>query len=581
MIDKPEFDEEIKKAENPYEYFIDANEKFRDQKVDEADIKIFSQKFKIIKSEGCLPDPDMMKRFAYYASLSSYDMLYCDDDVLKNGERTDPFIKPEYAPENIEAWGPFFGTMAVRTYIDTDTDEWFRHFKPERVKHIPEILCHYINERPECTGLAESMIPDDFDIDATSLSVIILSKDHPELIEKCIRSLLNAYCPNDTEVIVIDNGSTMANRAVYRKLAAEYSFGYFVQTSEFNYSALCNYGAGMASGEYLLFLNDDIVMPPESSGFIRKLLYYAERRHAGAVGMKLLYPEGVQIQHCGITILKSGPSHKLCGYPDDQSFYHGINKRNVNFLAVTGACLCIRKALFEKAGGFDEALPVSYNDVELCIRLYRMGFYNICVNDTFLIHHESATRRNDLTDVEAYVKMREYRRYLYDKHADVLNFGDPFYSENLTQTGLDYALNTPEYWEISGVKGDPMLYEFNEVSSGGNLKYNIDNAGYRISDAYLNEDFFEISGWVFLDKKDVRKYEPAILMTLGEKRVIYEADRVYRRDLKSVFPRQKNACMAGFYSRISRHGLEREGLTGSLHIEPVVIDKKGRVYIGA
>ena len=580
MINKPDFDEEIKKSEDPYEYFIDANEKYREEKVDEADIRIFSQKFKIIKSDYCLPDPDMMKRFALYASRGSYDMLYCDDDVLKNGERTDPFFKPEYAPENIEAWGQFFGTMAVRTYIDTDTDGWFRRFKPERVKHIPEILCHYISERPAFTPMEESNIPDDFDIDATSLSVIILSKDHPELLEKCIKSLLNAYCPNDTEVIVIDNGSTMANRAIYRKLASDYSFGYFAQTWEFNFSALCNYGVSMASGEYLLFLNDDIEMPPESSDFIKKLIRYAERKHAGAVGMKLLYPEGVKIQHCGITILKSGPSHKLCGYPDDQSYYQGINKRNVDFLAVTGACMCIRKILFERAGGFDEALPVAYNDVDLCVRLYKMGLYNICVNDTFLIHHESATRRNDLTEVDAYVRMREYRNYLYEKHPDVLGKGDPFYSENLTQTGLDYSLNMPEYWEISGIKDDPLLYEFNELRAGGTLRYNIDNVGYRISDAYLNEDFFEVSGWVFLDKKDVRKYEPAILVSMENKKVIYEADRVYRKDLKSVFPKQRNACMAGFYSRISHRGLEREGFAGDLHIEPVVIDKKGRVYVG-
>jgi hypothetical protein len=176
---------EIKKAEHPYEYYTDEMEGFRGKKEDPHLIKDFLSRFRLLKKEDAITDPDTVMRFAKYASEGSYDMLYCDDDVLKDGSRTDPFFQPEFAPENAESYGMLFGMCAVRSYIDVDSDGWYKRLKPERVRHIPEVLCHYMEKRPEPETGPDTGYSDDLNINGCSLSVIILSKDHPELLEKC------------------------------------------------------------------------------------------------------------------------------------------------------------------------------------------------------------------------------------------------------------------------------------------------------------------------------------------------------------------------------------------------------------
>jgi len=578
-----DIDKEIKKAENPYEFFTEEMENYRGQREDPALVKDFLSRYRIFKNEDAITDPDTLMRFAQYASEGSYDMLYCDDDVLKDGSRIDPFFKPGYSPENVLSFGRFFGLCAVRNYIDVGLDHWYLKLDPKRVRHIPEVLCHYLGKRPELKPVKEDIFSGDFDFRIRSLSIIILSKDHPRLLEKCVRGLSSAELPDHTELIVVDNGSSPENRAAYRKILKPYNADYLCNNSEFNYSALNNYGEKRAMGDYLLFLNDDIEIPEKSGGFIKMLMQAASRRHAGAVGMKLLYPDGKTIQHCGVTLLKSGPSHKLCGFSDEEPHYFGVNEKTINVLAVTGACLCIKRRLFEEAGGFDENLPVAYNDVELCVRLYERGLYNICINNMFLIHHESASRKDDTRDPESYLRMKGARDYFYEKHRNSLYYGDPFYHSCLTFTGLDYTLNVPLFWEESGIREEPLFDGRNRprlVKAGEGLKYNIDSADYRLSDAYLNEDFFEISGWIFFEKQDVKKYEPGVMISLGENRAVYRADRVYRKDVRKAFPKQKRACMAGFYVRVSRNSLDREGLVGDLNITPVLMGKNGRVYIG-
>jgi hypothetical protein len=179
--------------------------------------------------------------------------------------------------------------------------------------------------------------------------------------------------------------------------------------------------------------------------------------------------------------------------------------------------------------------------------------------------------------------MREYRDYFYERHREILSGGDPFYNRNLTKTGLSYEVDVPLFWEESGVKNDPVLGSqdvLKIINAKEDLRYNIDSAGYRLSDAYLNEDFFEVSGWVFLKNRDVKKYTPGVMISQPGKMVIYAADRVYRGDVKKAFPKQKNACMSGFYTRIAQNSLYREGMNGDLNIAPVLISGNGKVYIG-
>ena len=148
----------------------------------------------------------------------------------------------------------------------------------------------------------------------------------------------------------------------------ELAIQYIYQESEFNFSAMCNLGAKAAKGEYLLFLNDDMeVIEPN---WMKRMLGQAACTHTGAVGAKLYYPgereqAAYRIQHAGITNMGIGPAHKLAGMEDTGNLYHGRNLLTYNMLAVTAACLMVKKELFLKAGGFDEEFAVAYNDVEI------------------------------------------------------------------------------------------------------------------------------------------------------------------------------------------------------------------------
>ena len=156
----------------------------------------------------------------------------------------------------------------------------------------------------------------------------------------------------------MDNGSDSDNRTKISHLIASFSessgrhFDYIYHREDFNFSAMCNRGAGAASGELLLFLNDDVQVIEEN--WMKIMAGTAMQEKSGAVGAKLWYPDDMKIQHAGITNLTIGPAHKLIGFPDTRIYYYGAAALPCNMSAVTGACLMIRKSVFEEAGRFDE-----------------------------------------------------------------------------------------------------------------------------------------------------------------------------------------------------------------------------------
>ncbi|MBO4373678.1 MAG: glycosyltransferase [Lachnospiraceae bacterium] len=569
---------QIQKAERPYEYWLLHNEEWRGERKDYSLEKDFLSRFTIYRPRNTVNDPDCAARFSYYEEQGDYDFIYCDDDVLKDGVRTDPFFRPEYGPETFESFRDVPGLFAVRKdIVDEYGDDFMKYIDQRKILHIPEVLCHFVKFRPfietdeESRGLKEEC--------EEPVSIVILSKDHPEFLQRCVDSILASEPPKGLEIITVDNGSSPENRKLYRKLQKERKIDYITNPCEFNFSELCNLGARRATGNYLIFLNDDIEIPRVSKHFIQRLTGQAKKDHAGAVGMKLLYPESRKIQHCGISLQKSGPSHILCGYPDEEEYYFGFSRKTVNVTAVTGACLCVRRELFDRVNGFDEKLPLAYNDVDLCIRLMNRGFINICINDMYLYHLESATRKNDMHDREAYVKLKEYREYFAARHRDFMAKKDPYQNINITDTGADLKVDVKQDWEESGVELEAQENIGRIVHVKRGLLYGKDSTTYRISDEYLNEDYFEASGWIFFKRKKISDYMPAILVSSGEKRVLFDASRTFRKDVEKVFPRKKDACMSGFYTRVSRKVLELEGFSGHIDVTPVLRDRKGRVYV--
>jgi GT2 family glycosyltransferase len=319
------------------------------------------------------------------------------------------------------------------------------------ILHIPRILFHCDREEDQKRWLCyEEHSAEEHT--ARSLSVIIPSKDNPDLLEKCIRSVLNTASELQYEIVVVDNGSAAAEKrrieALLERLRQSGMPGlgqlyYLYEPMEFNFSRMCNLGAERASGELLLFLNDDVELAaPES---LRSMVRLAARPYTGAVGLKLLYPDDKaqgRIQHAGIVNLPMGPVHKLQFGRDEQVYYFGWNRGRHNALAVTAACLVVEKRKFQEVGGFDEALAVAFNDVDLCFRLYEQGYENVCECDSYAFHDESYSRGAD-ESAEKLARLLAERRKLYERHPS-LEGKDPYYSIYLNRQELDTCIR-PAY----------------------------------------------------------------------------------------------------------------------------------------
>ena len=207
----------------------------------------------------------------------------------------------------------------------------------------------------------------------------------------------------------------------------------------FNYSAVNNLGVREASGDYILLLNNDTEVI--SVNWMEELLMYAQREDVGAVGAKLYYPDKT-IQHAGVVIGLG--AHRTAGHTHykqarENLGYMGRLCYAQNVSAVTGACLLVRRELFEKAGGLEEEFAVSLNDVDFCLKLRQMGYLNVFTPFAELYHYESASRGLDDQGEKAQRYNRESEKFR-KKWKDVLEKGDPYYNPNFSLDRSDYSV---------------------------------------------------------------------------------------------------------------------------------------------
>lgn len=424
--------------------------------------------------------PDALYEFALKLNENpELDFIYSDEDkITEDGKiRHMPFFKPDWSPDLFLSMmytnhlGVYRASIVreiggLRTAYNgsQDYDMTLRFLEKtdnHRVGHISRVLYHW-RERKESVAFA--MASKNYAAEAAILakedyfrrnhirarmelveemsqaypvydtapdplvSIIIPSKDHPEIVMNCISSLEKFTEYRNYELIVVDNGSSDATRMVLEGWLPDHRAKYLYEKYDFNFSKMCNLGAEAASGEYLLFLNDDI--ETFDAGWLSRMLGQAMQKHTGAVGAKLFYPETVKIQHAGIVNGDQGPVHNFFRTEDSDCEYFGWNRIVVNCSAVTGACLMVSKAKFNEAGRFDEKLAVAYNDVDLCFRLMEKGYYNVLRNDAVLYHCESLSRGSDAADVDKHSRMMRELERLYARHPN-LRFRDPFLNENL------------------------------------------------------------------------------------------------------------------------------------------------------
>ncbi|MCR5000594.1 MAG: glycosyltransferase [Lachnospiraceae bacterium] len=444
--------------------------------------------------------------------------------------------------------------------------------------------------------------------DELDLSVIIPSKDNSDILINCLESIKSCFKDRfgkKLEIIVVDNGSGSAQGLKIEDYLKEYNreipVKYIYKEMDFNYSLMCNIGAGKASNRCLLFLNDDIELIDENT--LERMYACACLDHVGAVGAKLYYPQGNIIQHTGITVsLDCGPTHKLSSFTDDKPYYYGRNVFNQNVLALTGACLCVDREKYFKYGGFNDKMKVGYNDVELCVRLYEAGLVNVVLNECILFHHESLSRGADHKDDAKYARLKEERAMLYDLHPWIREKGDPYYSVNLIPDNLDYTVNVVADHEKrssrSSVIDDPGIssriiklmdrddgtvrYDKtgNRIYKGSRrLHFNIERTDTFRGIMKDEEDYFLIEGWATLTGRDNALYDTYLaLVDEDDGCLIFDTFRKNREDVAVVFVNEKNLFLTGFKCKIPVKLLGRDtryrlamikvsGLTGRKYIK--------------
>ena len=274
------------------------------------------------------------------------------------------------------------------------------------------------------------------------ISVVIANKDHRKDLERCITSIMEKSTYENYEIVVVENGSGEPEIFEYYESLKERENIRVVSFDcggSFNYSAVNNFGVENARGDYILLLNNDTQVI--TVNWMEELLMYAQREDVGAVGAKLYY-ENKTIQHAGV-VLGLG-AHRTAGHS-----HYGQHRENLGYMgrlcyaqnvsAVTGACLLVKKKLFEEAGGLDTGFAISLNDVDFCLKLRQMGLLNVFTPFAELYHFESISRGLDDQGEKAARYNSESERFR-EKWKEILEKGDPYYNPNFSLDRSDFAL---------------------------------------------------------------------------------------------------------------------------------------------
>lgn len=298
------------------------------------------------------------------------------------------------------------------------------------------------------------------DSDKPLVSVIIPTKDNLKLLKACIESIETISSYKNYEIIIVDNGSKKEETKKYLNSLKHKILTY---DKPFNFSRINNFAVANAQGEYIIFLNDDTSVI--SQDWIENMLEHSVKPTVGAVGALLFYPNDT-IQHAGVLIGVGGITiHAFEGIPRNDQGYKGFVQAIRECSAITGACLMIKKRLFEQVGGFDEKFAYSFNDVDLCLRLREKGYSIIYTPHAQLYHHGTASR--------PYTEDNEETRYFVKRWHDVILKGDPYYDQNLSRirpfepkTGDEKLMLTDTHlFEESGQGFSKRLGKYIEVSN--------------------------------------------------------------------------------------------------------------------
>ncbi len=409
------------------------------------------------------------------------DFLYSDEDTIsESGSRSDPHFKPDWSPDTLRSHN-YIGRLVVLRRMLVDLAGRFRrgfeepgHYdlllraseKAGRIVHVPRVLYHARQAGSE----AAANKPEHVDAGARALaehlcrvrlegevvkgpvwgvyqvryalacqpkvSVIIPSKDHVADLSRCVESLASSSYAN-LEILIVENHSQHPETfAHYDRLQKQANVRVLTWKEPFNYSAVNNFAARQATGEVLLFLNNDT--QAINRDWLERMLEYAQRADVGAVGAKLYYPDDT-VQHAGAIVGLVRGVHYQRRAPRSAPGYQRRLVVAQNLSAVTGACLMTRKSVFAEVGGFDENFLMLYNDLDLCLKIREKGYLIVWTPYAELYHYELVTRGPSDTPERLAHNYYEHLLFMW-KWGPMLDRGDPYYNPNLTRDGEDCRL---------------------------------------------------------------------------------------------------------------------------------------------
>jgi len=404
------------------------------------------------------------------------DIFYSDQDKIDSTQRrSEPFFKPNWSPTFFRGVMYLGHLLVARRNLIQEIGgcdggfDGVQDFElalrlsehTARIEHIPRVLYHWraIPGSVAADGAAKSNIDrlqelavqshlDRLGIAATAhggqsghrvqiipkprkfypkISILIPTRDHPELIGRCLKTIFEKTSYPNFEVLIGDN-ETRNPQAL--KLFETFPVRRIPLAGGFHFSRFNNTLAAEASGEYLMLLNNDteIVQPD----WLQHLLLYAEDENVGAAGALLTYADGT-VQHAGIILGPRGTAdHVMRGFPGDADGYMGSLACTREVTAVTAAAAMVQRRKYMLVGGFWERFQRHYDDLDFCLRLRSRGFRNICVSTARLVHHESRSRgeKYDFTD----------RVMLLDRWESLIERGDAYYSPNFDRYSTDYRV---------------------------------------------------------------------------------------------------------------------------------------------
>jgi len=416
------------------------------------------------------------------------DLVYSDEDKLEaDSIHVEPFFKPDWSPDFLYSCNyiTHFATLSRRILNEVDgfrvgtegAQDWDLFLRvtarTSKIHHVAKILYTWRKSETSTAQSADSKPyayinqgkvlrytvgerHENAYVDAApdrgfwrvrrviaqtpKVSVVIPTKDNFELISQCLDSILDRSSYPYFEVVVVDTGSTDPRVEAYytKTLAANPEVKIVRWEGPFNFSGACNLGVSNSDGEYVVFLNNDTEII--SNDWIQGLLEHAQRPEVGMVGAQLFF-EGGEIQHAGVVLSERDVAfHPFYGrkpHWDMSTYIFASNVRNT--AAVTAACSMVSRVKFDEVGGFDTELRVTYNDVDLCLRLLTAGYHNVYNPFVHLYHYESMSvgkitgADRDQTEFEAAKALMQARWPELLRH-------DPYYNPSFEQYGPGYIL---------------------------------------------------------------------------------------------------------------------------------------------